>query len=227
MENLFSLSQDPSALTLITVIINILLAFALSLSVALAYRYTHRGLSYSQSFNFTLVLIGMMIAVIMMIIGNSLAIAFGAFGAFSLIRFRSAIKDTKDIAFILMVVAIGLAVGTSNQAIAVVATIMSIIVILTLTKINFGSVRKYDYLLSFSARSREFSNDDLRSIFNEFLRFDNLLNVTSRESGQILDYNFNIKFIKQSDMKSFIDRLNQVSGVNDVDVVSAKNDIEY
>ena len=65
--------------------VKLILAFVLSLIIAIIYKNTHKGLSYSQSFTFTLIFIGLLINVVMMVIGNSLALAFGAFGAFSLI----------------------------------------------------------------------------------------------------------------------------------------------
>lgn len=226
-EEISSLSQSTEPLSWPIVVVGIALAFVLSLFVAITYRKTHKGLSYSQSFTLTLILIGVLMAVIMMVIGNSIARAFGAFGAFSLIRFRTAIKDTKDLGFILVVVAIGLAVGTGNYSIAIIATIASVIIIFVLTKINFGSIRKYDYILNFSAKTESFSNDKMREIFKEFLKYDNLLNVSSRENGRAMDYSFNIKFIKASELDEFVKKLDQIDGVSDVDIVSAKNDIEY
>src|SRR3989344_3958461 len=179
------------------------------------------------SFVFTLILIGVLIAVIMMVVGNSLAIAFGAFGAFSLIRFRTAIKDTRDLAFVLLVVTIGLAVGTRNYLIAILTTIFAGAIIFGLTKINFGSIRKYDYLLNFSAFSDKFSAENLRSVFAEFLKYDNLLNVTAKEGGKVLTYTFNIKFIKAAEIEKLITKISQLEGIFDIDVISAKNDIEY
>ncbi|HLC89719.1 MAG TPA: DUF4956 domain-containing protein [Patescibacteria group bacterium] len=226
-ETLFQVTPNTGSLSLIHILITLVLSLILSLIIAWIYKTTHRGISYSQSFVFTLVLIGVLISVIMMIIGNSLAIAFGAFGAFSLIRFRTAIKDAKDIAFILLVVAMGLSVGTRNYLIAVLTTIFCASVIYILTKINFGSIRKYDYLLSFLADSQKFNVENLRSVFAEFLKYDNLLNVSAKENGRILNYTFNIKFIKAAEIEKFINKLNQLEGISDIDVISAKNDIEY
>ncbi|PIS04812.1 MAG: hypothetical protein COT81_04670 [Candidatus Buchananbacteria bacterium CG10_big_fil_rev_8_21_14_0_10_42_9] len=219
------LTLEPANLTI--AVFNIILAFILSYIIALTYRNTHRGLSYSQGFTFTLILIGVLIAVIMMVIGNSVARAFGAFGAFSLIRFRTAIKDSKDIAFILLVVAIGLATGTNNYGIAIVTTIFAVIIIYALTKMNFGSIRKYDYVLNFTAHSDRFSNDKMRDIFNKYLKYDNLLNVSAKESGRRLEYSFNVKFIKVADIDVFTKSLSELDGISDVDLISAKNDIEY
>src|SRR3989338_9984067 len=151
-DSLFNLTPSAVSLNFLTIAIVLILSFVLSLVIAWVYKSTHKGISYSQSFVFTLILIGVLIAVIMMVIGNSLAIAFGAFGAFSLIRFRTAIKDSKDIAFVLLVVSIGLAVGTNNHLIALLTTLVAILTIWVLTKLNFGSIRQYDYILNFLTR---------------------------------------------------------------------------
>ena len=226
-ENFINVASISTQLTTASVVFNLVLAFVLSLIIAIVYKNTHKGLSYSQSFTFTLIFIGLLISVVMMVIGNSLALAFGAFGAFSLIRFRTAIKDTRDIAFILLAVTVGLAVGTGNYLIAVLTTIAASAIVYGLAKINFGSIRKYDFILNFSAQSGTFSNDKMRELFKEYLKYDNLLNVTSRAGGQDLDYSFNVKFIAASDMEKFIAKFNSLEGVDDVDLISAKNDIEY
>ena len=73
----------------------------------------------------------------------------------------------------------------------------------------------------------KFSNDKLRHVFKEFLSYDNLLNVASRDNGRVLDYSFNVKFLSKSDIDAFVKKLSQIEGVENVDVVTAKNDIEY
>ncbi|MFA4833298.1 MAG: DUF4956 domain-containing protein [Patescibacteria group bacterium] len=227
LENFFNVSVASSQLTLGAIVIDLILAFVLSFIVAVVYKNTHKGLSYSQSFTFTLILIGLLVSVVIMVIGNSLAVAFGAFGTFSLIRFRTAIKDTRDVAFILLVVTIGLSVGTRNYLIAFLTTAFVLAVVYGLNKINFGSIRKFDFILNFSAHTGTFSNDRMRDVFKEYLKYDNLLNVTSREGGKFFDYSFNIRFVTNSDMEKFLSKVNSLEGVEDVDLISAKNDIEY
>lgn len=87
------------------VIFNVLLTFALQMAVVWVYKKTHRGISYSQSFLFTLVMIGVLGAVIMMVVQNNLIGAFALLGAFSLIRFRTIVKDTRDVAFVFFALA--------------------------------------------------------------------------------------------------------------------------
>lgn len=218
---------STSALSLQTILLNIGIAFVLSLLAALVYRATHRGLSYSQGFTISLILIGFLIASLVMVIGNSLALAFAGLGAMSMVRFRTAIKDVRDIAFVLLVVVIGFAAGTGNHLLAAITTAAALLVAYILYKMNFGSIRKYDYVLSFSVDSSNFQGDQLRQLFTEFLKYDNLLNLVARENGRVLDHSFNIKFINTDEIEKFAKRLTALPGVSDIDIISAKNDIEY
>lgn len=220
-------SIASSSLSIQTILINIACAFVLSFLVALVYRATHRGLSYSQSFTISLTMIGFLIASMVMVIGNSLALAFAGMGAVSLIRFRTAIKDVRDVVFVLLVVAIGFASGTGNYVLAAVTAVFAIAVSFILYKMNFGSIRKYDYVLSFSAESVNFQGEQLRAVFAEFLKYNNLLNMVARENGRVLDHSFNIKFISTDEIEKFAKRLADLPGVSEIDIISAKNDIEY
>ena len=176
---------------------------------------------------FTLVLLGVLIGVVMMVIGSSVAVAFGALGAFSLIRFRTAVKDTKDTAFVFFAVATGMAVGTNNYTIAVLGVIMISLIIVILSKMNFGSIRKYDYILTFISDSNQVNNETTKSIFGKYLKTNNLLNVSAKEGGKMLEMTFNVKFFNEEDKTKFITELGAIAGVADINLISSKNDIEY
>ena len=216
-----------SSLDFKTILFNLVLSLALVLIISYVYRRTHQGLSYSQSFNFTLIIIGLLICVVMMVIGSNIAIAFGALGAFSLIRFRTAVKDAKDIAFVFFAVAVGMAVGTGNYMIAVLSVVMISAIIVILDKINFGSVKKFNYVLTLSSNSEELTNERMKEIFKEYLKTESLLNANARDQGKILDLTFNINLIKDSEIKNFINKLSSIDGINNVNLISAKSDIEY
>ena len=84
--NLFALSYSEMG-------VNILVAMLLGFIISYLYRTTHRGLSYSQSFTLTILFVTVIVAVVMMVIGGSLARAFALVGALSIIRFRTPIKE--------------------------------------------------------------------------------------------------------------------------------------
>lgn len=118
--NLFALSYTEMA-------VNILVAMLLGFIISYLYRTTHRGLSYSQSFTLTILFVTVIVAVVMMVIGGSLARAFALVGALSIIRFRTVIKDTKDTSYVFLALAIGMAAGTSNYFLAFVAHSPSVV----------------------------------------------------------------------------------------------------
>src|SRR5512145_2556108 len=99
----------------------IALTLTLFLCVGLAYFYreTHRGLSYSASFTHTIIIMGVTISLIMVLIGSNIARAFALVGALSIIRFRNPVKDARDVGFIFMAMAIGMATGTGFYLAAV------------------------------------------------------------------------------------------------------------
>ena len=121
--------------------------FGLCLVIAWIYKGTHRGLSYSQSFQFSLVIIGMLSAAVMMVARIGILNALGILGVFALVRFRTIVKDTKDMAYILFVLVVGLAMGTQEYALAVLTAGAVGIVILVLTRTNFGMSRRHESVL--------------------------------------------------------------------------------
>src|SRR3954451_24849002 len=121
--------------------------FGLCLVIAWVYKGTHRGLSYSQSFQFSLVIIGMLSAAVMMVARIGILNALGILGVFALLRFRTIVNDTKDMAYILFVLVVRLAMGTQEYALAVLTAGAVGVVILVLTRTNFGMSRRHESVL--------------------------------------------------------------------------------
>ncbi len=118
------------------IILVLSLSFVLSTIVGFVYRATHQNISYSQSYVQTLIVVCMVIAVLMLVVGSNIARAFALVGAFSVIRFRNALKETRDVGFIFLVMAIGMATGTRFYALAIAATVSICVVILLMMKLN-------------------------------------------------------------------------------------------
>ena len=111
------------------------------LFIALVYRFTHKGPSYSQSLVQTLVLTGLVTTLIMIVIGSNIARAFSLVGALSIIRFRNAVKETRDVGYIFFAMAIAMACGTRFYAIGILATTTISSVMILLYFFNFGARR--------------------------------------------------------------------------------------
>lgn len=222
----FNLSQFTNVNSL-AIALNIILAFLLGLVIAWIYKKTHRGLSYSKSFVFTLVMLCVLIAAVMTVIGSNLTAAFTLLGAFAIIRFRTAIKDTRDIAFIFWSLVTGLTLGTGNYGAAIVATPLILGVVWFFTKTNFGSIRNYNHVLSFALDTSRAPNDAHKTVFDKYLKNQALLNVQSREMGGKLEFTFNVAFADENQISNFVSELRGTAGVESVNLLTAKDDIEY
>ncbi len=135
------------AITLWELVIVLTLAFVLNLILAQIYAYTHSGHSYSRSFVHTMVFVGITISLIMLIIGSNIARAFALVGAMSIIRFRNPVKDSRDVAFLFMAMAIGMAAGTKFYLYAGIFTAFVSTAAVAMHVFAFGKNRESIYVL--------------------------------------------------------------------------------
>jgi len=130
--------QDLSGtFTTFDIIVSLSLSFVLSAIIGWVYRFTHKNVSYSQSYVQTLVMVGMIVSLIMLVVGSNIARAFALVGALSVVRFRNAIKETRDVGFIFLVMAIGMTTGTRFYVLAIAATIAICLVMVIMSKFNW------------------------------------------------------------------------------------------
>jgi hypothetical protein len=115
------------------------LSLICTLAVCLLYRFTHKSAGYSQNYVQTLVLMSLVTTLIMIVIGSNIARAFSLVGALSIIRFRNAMKETRDVGYIFFVMAIAMACGTRFYLVALLATGIIATVVLAMHIFDFGS----------------------------------------------------------------------------------------
>lgn len=135
--------QDPSTanftgvFTIWDIAIVLCLSFSLSLVIGKTYQVTHKGISYSQGNVQTYVLMAVVVAVIMLVIGSNIARAFSLVGALSIVRFRNAVKESRDVGFVFWAMAVGMACGTRFYLMAVFATVVIAAFVFVMHYFNF------------------------------------------------------------------------------------------
>lgn len=112
------MSMNTGALTLQDVLLNFLVAAVIGVVIFLSYRLSHAGAAYSARFNVSLVMLTLVTTLVMNVIGNNIALSLGMVGALSIVRFRTAIKDPRDTAYIFWAIAVGICCGVSEYLIA-------------------------------------------------------------------------------------------------------------
>ena len=133
-------AQDPAALVdnLFNLLVGLVLATLLTLALVQTYRATHRGAIYSASFLQALFILCACTTLIMLVIGNEIARAFSLVGALSIVRFRTAIKDPRDVGFVFAALAVGMAAGTGFYLHAIVFTLFLCGLLVLLARMNVG-----------------------------------------------------------------------------------------
>jgi hypothetical protein len=214
---------NTPTITFFDVFMNIALAFALGFLIATIYRLTYQSFAYSASFVNTLVIISMVTTIVIMVIGNNLARAFGLVGAMSIIRFRTAVKDTRDIAFVFFSLAAGLAAGAGNHLVGIVGCIITCIVILFLYFFNYGIHSSKELLLRFWTTPGDAEIPPYLIVFEKYLKSHTLVNMRSARLGQFLELSFNVRFKEEAHHQSLIRDLGQVEGIERISLIMGEN----
>ena len=208
------------------ILINIIAAFAIGLLLSVTYRVTHKGLSYSQSFSQTVVFVAVIVAIVMMVIGGSLARAFALVGALSIIRFRTVLKDTKDMAFIFGALALGMAAGTSNYFLAAAGTALLILIAFFLYKTNFGAIYKSEFILRFrflrSGNSEEYVN-----IINATCKRSDLLHMEPSGDNSNVSLTYDVALKDDISADDLTQRMGRLAHVEEIVLIASKNDVDY
>jgi len=207
-------------ITVWDVLANMLVALLCGVIIALLYRYTYRGLNYSTSFTISLIMLTMITAIVIMVIGNNLARAFGMVGAMSIIRFRTAVKDASDIMFIFFALSIGLAAGVKLYAIAIVGTLVVGLVYLVVMKFNFSLPHNREYLVQIVANNPALPDNPFGEIFKRHCRRHKLVNVKTigDENSEEVEFSYYLSLKDREKGKALINSLKKISGVNYVNL---------
>ena len=162
-EYLAQLIMESGTLTAQEIVLHIAASAALSEAIYISYWYTHAGTAYSKKFNVSLVSLTILTATVMTVIGNNIALSLGMVGALSIVRFRTAIKDSRDTAYIFWTIIVGICCGVGDYLVAGVGTAMVFAVLLVL-----GRVRNENRVLLIIRGARERSADMERTVFSYF-----------------------------------------------------------
>ena len=200
-----------------TVLLVLLVAFLVSLIIYLTYKNTYTGVLYNPRFNVSLIMITMITTMVMVVIGSNISVSLGMVGALSIIRFRTAVKDPRDTAFIFWCVVSGLACGTQNYTIVIVGSVF-ICLILFLFKKYTTKNNKYVLIIKGKSFDLKEVEKTLDKKLKDYICKGKYISVNGMETI----YDVKIKDSKISD--DIIVSLSKVSGVNTINIVSSNTD---
>lgn len=199
---------------------NLMVAVVCGLVLSIIYRITYRGPSYSVTFVNALVLLSIIAAIVIMVIGNNIARAFGLVGAMSIIRFRTAIRDTMDLVFIFLALAVGMACGVGLSAVALSGTLIAGLVVIALTFTHFGAPRRRHFLLQIVHTGA----DDLAQSLIRYCRSLKLVSMKNVGLDDLTESNYHITLKDLRKSEEMVRTLRQKPGVQQVNVYFDEDD---
>ncbi|HPD17590.1 MAG TPA: DUF4956 domain-containing protein [Planctomycetota bacterium] len=204
-----------------TLLLGLLLAFVLGNVTAWTYMHTHTGLSYARSFVQSLVLLPVILAMAMAVVAaaNSLVIAFGLMGAVAIVRFRTILKDTRDTAFLLLTLVIGLATGTGAFEIAVLGTVAICAITFLMHLTSFGSRQHFDVLLSFRLLGGAQALGALRPVLSRHCRRAVLASQRVSDAAGAADFSYRLLLRDPQRSAELAADLAEAAGVSHVSMI--------
>lgn len=180
------LLENNTEVPFIQVVLGMLVALLLALVIFQIYRLTYTGVMYSREFNTTIVMLCLITTLVIMIIGSNLALSLGMVGALSIIRFRTAVKDAKDAAYLFWAIGVGLSCGTGIYSIGIVGSVIIAAVLLFIFHIRGADGQAFLLVL----RGGEVDMERLEELLGQLTR-KHFLKMTSR-SGQDMEITYEI-----------------------------------
>lgn len=162
---LMELFESTGQLDLRTILLRMAVAAVIAFFIYLSYKISHEGSIYSKKFNVSLMALAMITTTVMIVIGNNIALSLGMVGALSIVRFRTAIKDSRDTMYIFWAIVVGICCGAGDFLIASVGSGFTFLVLLI-----FGRIRNDDRMLLIIRSSRANEERIEALIFQYFSR---------------------------------------------------------
>ncbi|MBT4504035.1 MAG: DUF4956 domain-containing protein [Gemmatimonadetes bacterium] len=206
------------SLSIDQVVKNMVVALACGLLIALFYGWITGRPAHSRTFVSSLIALSLITAVVIMVVGNNLARAFGLVGAMSIVRFRTAVKDVQDIVFIFFSLAIGMAAGVGLAAVAFIGTTVIGLVLTAISHIQLSVQQQREYLLQLSYQTSDSDQASYLPLLEQYCRRHQLINVKSFGEDDLLDLSFYIRLRDQDRSNELISALSRAEGVQNANL---------
>lgn len=215
--------SNTGALDLSTILLNNGVTIIIALFIMFTYRITYTGVAYSRKYNITLGMISIITTLIMSVISNNVALSLGMVGALSIIRFRTAVKDVRDAAYIFWSIAVGICCGVSQYILAAASSVVILLFLIVFRQIGPDGKMLLIVRCDMAAQNR--AEAMVLQHFGKAVR--RRMKNASQEHCELI-YEVGTNAIKKADERAQIDivqRMMKIEGVQNVNLVEQADDI--
>lgn len=207
--NLFA-SQTIGVSSTLTIIVSVVLAFLVGLGIAMVYRMNFRGVMFSSNFMLTLVLMTLITTPVVMCIKDSIQLSMGMVGALSIVRFRTAVKDPLDTAYMFWALTMGILLGAGQFFLTAVAGVAIAVLITLLTRWQSKKLNSYLLVLRMNEAGERAASQVVGSLRHQRLRSKTVAQGSIEATYEV----------RMDKTDAFLRRLNEINGVQDATLVA-------
>ena len=211
-----SFLENITSVSILDMAIALVLAFCLGLFIFLVYKKTFNGVMYSSSFGVTLIALTMITTVVILAVTSNVVLSLGMVGALSIVRFRTAIKEPLDIAFLFWSIGVGIVLAAGMIPLAVIGSV--IIGVILLAFVNKKS-HSHPYIVVIRCE-----NHEAEAKAQEFLKAKTERCVVKSKSAQKGEIELNMEIRLKDDNTDFVNTLSEMNGVYSAVLVSYNGD---
>jgi len=207
-------------------LMSFLMAFLLSSLIAITYERTFQGLSYSRGLVQSMVLGSLVSCLLMIAIGDNIARGIGIVGSLAIIRFRTNLRDPRDLVFLFASLGVGVASGVQSYVTAVIGALMFCLVVFVLYISPFGTRRKHDGLVRFQIPVGPQAAGEAMAIMQNYTKNFVLVAMRSVAQGQVVDYAYQVKLADPDDNITLIQQLERIEGIRGITYTNQEATVE-
>ncbi|MBQ4090025.1 MAG: DUF4956 domain-containing protein [Clostridia bacterium] len=203
-------SQTITPSSWLTIIFSLVVAFAVGLFIAFIYRRNFRGVMYSNNFALTLIMMTLITTPVVMCIKESLQLSMGMVGALSIVRFRTAVKDPLDTAYMFWALTMGILLGAGQFFLTALCVVGVALLLTVVVHIQSGKMNSYLLVVRMAETAEKGVSQTLGT-----LKYCHLKSKTISAAGIEATYE-----VRMDKADAFLNKINAVSGVQDAALVA-------
>ena len=220
---IFNLIKDQAGLAWEQILANISVSGIMGFLIFVSYYISHRGTIYSKKFNVSLVVLTVMTSMVMTVIGNNVALSLGMVGALSIVRFRTAIKDSRDTVYIFWTIIVGICCGVGDYIVAGIGSGVVFVLLLL-----FGAIKNNNRMLVIIRGERATENSIQGVVFKFFDHKATMRVKNTTEKSVEFIYEITAKMLSAAEKKnngSLSDAIYKIGNIEYVNVVMQNDEV--
>lgn len=221
-ETIYEVLQGTGSLTTQDIVVRLIMSLIIGVFIMISYKISHSGTIYSKKFNVSLFILAILTTMVMTVIGNNIALSLGMVGALSIVRFRTAIKDSRDTMYIFWSIIVGICCGVGDYTVASMGTAVVFLALLLL-----GGI-KNDNRMLLIIRSSRINELRIESIVYNYYNRKAILRVKNTTPEMIeFIYELNKRTVRKLNNKqeSISEKIYELSGIEYVNLVEQNDEI--